>query len=183
MDEAKTLLNELIGKFKNPVEKQVLAALSLQMKEGRHKIESVTKTLQENMQLFRKKNMQLESEVRKYSYALTKKNDTFAELNTEKLRLAKKIVELEDENEKLRASIIETDKKIQEAEEKIRNMNRPSFNEIYLEIVKGFGMEFVEKSDGTWLRIKSRKMNDVFMMPIDTCTNMLDVADMVWVKI
>ncbi|KAH9411992.1 hypothetical protein HK407_02g04390 [Ordospora pajunii] len=183
MDEAKTLLNELIGKFKSPVEKQVLMTLSLQMKEGRHRIESVTKTLQENMQLFRKKNMQLESEVRKYSYALSKKNDAFVELNAEKLRLAKKIVELEDENEKLRASIAETDKKAQEIEERIRSMSRPSFNEIYLEIVKGFGMEFVEKDDGMWLRIKSRKMNDVFMMPIDTCTDMLEVADMVWEKI
>ncbi len=105
------------------------------------------------------------------------------ELNAEKLRLAKKIVELEDENEKLRASIAETDKKAQEIEERIRSMSRPSFNEIYLEIVKGFGMEFVEKDDGMWLRIKSRKMNDVFMMPIDTCTDMLEVADMVWEKI
>ncbi|ADM11141.1 uncharacterized protein Eint_021440 [Encephalitozoon intestinalis ATCC 50506] len=183
MEEAKTLLQDLCEKFKNPAEKNILMALDSQRKEERLKMETVTRTLQENVQLFKKKNMQLEGEVRKYSYTHSKKNDAFVEINNEKLRLAKKIVELEDENEKIKAGIITTDKRIQEKEEKLRALSRPSFNEIYLEIVKGFGTEFIEGDGRKYCRIKSKKMGDVFTIDIGSDVSLFEITNSIWEKI
>ncbi|AFM97895.1 hypothetical protein EHEL_021410 [Encephalitozoon hellem ATCC 50504] len=183
MEEAKTLLQDLCEKFKNPVEKNILVALDSQRKEERMKMEAVTKALQENVQLFKKKNIQLEGEVRKYSYTHSKKNDAFMEINNEKLKLAKKIVELEDENEKIKVGIIATDKGIQEKEERLRTLSRPSFNEIYLEIVKGFGIEFLEGDGRKFCRIKNRKISDVFTIDIGSDISMFEITNAIWEKI
>ncbi|CAD25177.1 hypothetical protein [Encephalitozoon cuniculi GB-M1] len=183
MEETKALLQDLCEKFKNPIEKNILLALNSQRREERLKMETVTKALQENVQLFKKKNMQLEAEVRKYSYTHSKKNDAFMEINNEKLRLAKKIVELEDENEKIKANIITTDKAIQEKEERLRSLSRPSFNEIYLEIVKGFGIEFLEGDGKKYCRIRNKKMNDVFTVDISSGPSMFEITNAIWEKI
>lgn len=183
MEEAKTLLQDLCAKFRNPVEKHVLTALNTQRRDERLKMEAVTKALQENLQLFKKKNMQLEGEVRKYSYMHSKKNDAFIEMNGEKLRLAKKIVELEDETEKTKAAIAATDRSIHEKEERLRSLSRPSLNEIYLEVVKGFGVEFLEGSEGRYCRVRSKRMNDVFTLSIDDDAAGFEVANAIWERI
>lgn len=182
MEETKLQLQDLAAKFRNPVEKQILLALNSQRKLERAKIETVTKDLQENVQLFKKKNMQLEGEVRRYAYTHSKKSDAFLEINNEKLRLAKKIVELEDENEKIKAAIGEAERCVQDCEEKIRSLSRPSFNEIYLEIVKGFGVEFIERDGQLCCRIKNKKLNDVFVVDIRDDTPAFKTCNAIWEK-
>lgn len=182
MEEAKSLLHDLREKFKSPIERQILVSLNNQRKVERLKMESVTKALQENVLLFKKKNMQLEGEIRRYSYIHGKKNDTFVEINNEKLRLAKRVVELEDEGEKIKASIHEVDRSIQEREQRIHHLSRPSFDEIYLEIVKGFGVEFIEKSGQMCCRIKNKKMNDIYTIDISDDVPVSEICNSIWEK-
>jgi chromosome segregation ATPase len=178
MEEAKGLLVDLEKRFKNPVERQILTALHSKRRGEQLEIEQSIKMLQENVQLLRKKGMHLEAEVRKLSYIHSRKGDAFVDMNSQRLKLAKRIVELEDENEKLKVSLVQVEQGIAEKEEEIRGLGHPSFSEIYLEIVKGFGAEFVD--GGSSCRIKSKRANDVFFVELGADVPAYRICNEIW---
>jgi chromosome segregation ATPase len=182
MEEAKALLADLERKFKNPTEKQVLVMLHNKHKGEQAKVEQSTKMLQDSIQLLRKKGIQLEAEIRKLSYVHSRKGDAFVDMNSQRLKLAKRIVELEDENEKLKAGLVQADQKIVEKEELIKGLEQPSLGEIYLEIVKGFGAEFLEKDGRGVCRIKSKRANDVFFVELGKEVPTYEICNTIWEK-
>ncbi|KAF7682691.1 hypothetical protein TCON_2091 [Astathelohania contejeani] len=165
MDEPKALLNEMFNLFNRHKELSILKSIENTKKEKKKKLETTVKNTTESLDIINRKNEQIEMEVRRLKHIRAKNGDNFNKLNNERLVIAKKLIETEDDCENLQNKITDTERKIIIAEENLKKHGLPTLNGLFLEIAKGFNVEWVNKN-GLKCKIRSKRKNDIFEIAI-----------------
>lgn len=166
MEDSKTLLMELFKKFNNAEIKKDLLQAGKYYSEQAAANNSTKEMLANNAGLFQRKNSQIEAEIQRLMLAQARNNEQYSKKNNERLKLAKKIIDLEQKNEALENEIARTEALIAAKEEEINSINCPSPDALYYEIVKGFNVDFVKRQGALHARVKNREKNDVYQIEL-----------------
>lgn len=166
MDDAKNFLQELSKRLDNTAISKDIETVTFQHKERVAVHVAGCEALNQNIHLVARKNAQIEAEIQRLLLSQARVSDLFNRRNNERLRLAKRLIDLEQKNESLEAQTNELEAKIAAREEDIRRINSPSSDALYYEIVKGFGIDFVKKNGEDVARIKNKAKNDIFYVTL-----------------
>lgn len=167
MEEAKTLIEQLSTQLKNSSLQEALSKTIQELKDNEMAHRTRTEAIEDSINQVRRKNKNAESELERLHLLQTKNAAAFNKKNTERIKLSRKIIELEQENEELGATISETLEKITNLENEVKVLSYPTVEELYYEIVRGFGVDFIEKDERLCARIKNKSKNDVFLIDCD----------------
>lgn len=162
MEDAKNALLELSTRLDNTAICKDLETATSQYRERVAAHAAGCEALNQNTHLVARKNAQIEAEIQRLLLAQARVSDLFNRRNNERLRLAKRLIDLEQKNEGLEASIKDLEAKIAAREEEIRRINSPSSDALYYEIIKGFGVDFVSRDGEDVARVRNRARNDIF---------------------
>ena len=179
MEDAHNHLKELIKKFDNSSIKEALQKVSEQSKTLLANHNSSKESIADNINLLARKNKQIEAEVQRLQMSQSKNNEFYNKKNNERFKMAKKVIEYEEKNEDLENQISKLESLINSKEEEIRKISCPTSDELYHEIIKGFGVEFVKKQGKTYAKIKNKEKNDIFYIEANEC-NANDTCNKIW---
>lgn len=179
MEEIRETLGKLSAKFDNSSFKGTLTELNDQMKKMDFDHSTSKGTLLDSIAQLTRKNKQLESEIERLQMLQNRNTSAFSKKNNERLKLSRRIIELEQENEDMETRLNRKENSLTVIEGKIKEMSYPSLDELYYEIVKGFGVEFVEKDGSTYARIKNKNKNDIFMIECDP-NDLAGTCNQIW---
>lgn len=127
-------------------------------------------------------NDQLESVSVHLRHSCKRLEDSLSSLTRMRLPQAKGLVRLEEETFSLEDEIQQKKHEVDEKEEILRSGLKPSVDSLFLELVKGFRIDFIDK-DGMKALIKNHKKNDVVSIDIDNSMGDYEVADQIWSNI
>lgn len=178
MDDTKTLIEEISSKFKTESLKKALLSLTQELKESEMTHKTRIEATEDSINQVRRKNKQIESEIERLQLIQTKNTNTFNKLNSERIKMSRRIIELEQENEETECRINELTNEIDKLEREIKTLNQPSVEEFYYEIVKGFGLDFVEENGKIKARIMNKSKNDIFF--VDCSKGVQEVCENIW---
>lgn len=165
MEDATNLIKELTIAVKNlpnfkyvpPVDhgpqEKILADLTNEAQSASRELTILTTEMQ-NKQLVRQRN-----------------EADFESYNTEKLNLAKKIVQLEQEIEKYKEEIADLQEKDSKLSHKLELCKQPDKNALFVELMAGFCMSFKEDS------VQIMKENDIHTVKLDGTP---ECTDKIW---
>lgn len=179
MEEARDLLTQLTTKFNNLSFKEALIKLSENERELDLAHTTSKEAISDSIAQITRKNKQAESEVERLQLLQSRNSSAFSKKSSERIKLSRKIIELEQENEEMENQLKEMEDEISKMEDEIRSLSRPSLDELYYEIVRGFGVEFIEKDQKTVARVKNIGKNDVFMIEC-AGQNLAETCDKIW---
>jgi hypothetical protein len=202
IDEVKSLIVKLNVKLENKTLKESLTKLNEDMKSLETEHKTKKEVLEDSIYQIQRKNKQIESEIERLMLLQDKNNNQFNKKNNERIKMSRNIIELEQENEVFEIENEELEVKINRIEDENRILQHPTIDELYYEIVKGFGVEFIiekdssnsnditrdaksdvtrdVKSDVTRIKAKimNKSKNDIFTVE---CTgNVSEVCDKIW---
>lgn len=163
-----------IRNIANKLDKSLIDALK--QKVNLNNIESKTKELKElkeNIRILERKNLYLETELKKYEGTSAKNSDLFAKLNNQRNKLNKELVEEEIKNEEMEDELENLKNLEIEGKKTLSQMKYNLYDKIYLELMKGMGF-VVEKNDK-----KSYKLKIVNKDKKEVC-NVEENEDDVW---
>lgn len=178
MEDIKTLIKELSSKFSNESLKRTLLSLSQELKESDMIHKTRIEAIEDSINQVKRKNKQIESEIERLQLIQTKNTNTFNKKNTERIRMSRRIIELEEENEEAEMKINELSSAIDKLEGEIKIHNQPTVEELYYEVIKGFGVDFVEEDGKTMARIMNKNKNDIFF--VDCSRGAQEVCENIW---
>lgn len=179
MDEEKKVLTQLSSRFNSLSFKDVLD----KYRENERNLELTHSTskdaISDSISQVLRKNKQTESEIERLQLLQSKNFNAFSKKSGERIKLSRKIIELEQENEEMESKLKEMEEEINRMEEEVKMLSRPSLDELYYEVIRGFGVEFVERDQKTIARVTNVRKNDVFTIE---CTghNPSEVCDKIW---
>ncbi|EOB12010.1 hypothetical protein NBO_591g0002 [Nosema bombycis CQ1] len=124
-----------------------------------------TTPLASTLEILKKKNQNLRFEIEKLKVLETKKSEIYNKINSERLSLAKKYINMEDFIINLKNK--EYDKEIEDLEKKLRNVNKPSYNKLYLVILNGFGLSFIKTGNKNICRIRNKTNKNICEIEVD----------------
>ncbi|WUR05055.1 uncharacterized protein VNE69_12040 [Vairimorpha necatrix] len=131
---------------------------------------STLSSILNNTDLLEKKISNIENEINKIKLSHTKNNEKYKFVNNERLRLAKKYVDLENEFSKMKSEVDELDLTIKRSNEEMVSLNKPCFYQLYLELIKGFGIE-ISKEKRNICRIRSSKKKCIVEVDLEEMKN------------
>lgn len=140
------------------------------------------KSLGNELSQLLRQNDQLDSDSVHLKHAYKKLEDAITHLTKTRLLQAKNLVRLEEDVFALEDRMHTKRLEITEKEELLRTGYQPSVNSLFLELVRGFGVDFVD-CEGIRASVRNRKKNDVICINIDEKMNASDVADRIWASI
>lgn len=179
MEELKKSISNLIDKFDNKTFKEVITETNEYIVKSKNKITASNDNLSEIISKTTRKIKQLESEIERLQLLQNKNANIFSKKNGERIKLARNIIELEQENEDMESKLRLKENQILVLEDEIKSMSYPSLDELYFEIIKGFGVEFIEKENQLYARIKNKNQNDIFLVECNQ-KNLNDVCEKIW---
>lgn len=124
-------------------------------------------------------NDQLESDSVHLRHAYKKLEDAITQLTKTRLLQAKNLVKLEEDVFALEDRMQTKRLEIGEKEELLRTGYQPSVSSLFLELARGFGVDFVDR-EGIRASVKNPRKNDVLCIDIDENMCASDVADKIW---
>lgn len=123
-----------------------------------------------------KKIFLIENEINTIKINHTKNNEKYKRVNNERLKLARKLVELENSYSVLKDEFDTTEKNIFHFNEQLRLVNKPTFNQLYLELIKGFGFDIKNSK----CRIKNDKKKCVVEVELDKNVPLYKIVNEIW---
>lgn len=178
MEDTKTLIKELSSKFNNESLKKTLLSLTQELKEAEIIHKTRIEATEDSINQVRRKNKQIESEIERLQLIQTKNTNGFNKKNSDRIRMSRRIIELEQENEETEVKINELSSSVERLEEEIKVLNQPTVEELYYEVIKGFGVDFVEEDGKVMARIMNKNRNDIFL--IDCSRGVQEVCENIW---
>jgi chromosome segregation ATPase len=139
----------------------------------------ILQDIRNNSELLEKKILNVENEINKIKISHNKNNEKYKMINSDRLRLAKKYVDLENEFSIMKSEIDELDMNIKKYNEELKRVNKPSFNQLYLELVKGFGVEFVNDRRNI-CRIRSTRKKCLVEIELDKKVSIYKICNEIW---
>ena len=127
-------------------------------------------------------NDQLETESIHLRHTFKKLEDSLSQLTRIRHPHAKNLVKLEDEIFELEEEVKRKKAGIEEREDLLRSGLKPSVDALFLELVRGFEVDFVDK-DGIRALIKNRDRNDIINLEIDGSRNPWKISNEIWENI
>lgn len=179
MEESKTLIAELSEHLENQNLKETILRIMQELKDTEMAHKTKMEAIEDSITQVRRKNKQIESEIERMQLLQTKNAAAFNKKNSDRIRMSRKIIEFEQENEELEAGLLELTEKIVKIEDEIRLLGCPTVEELYYEIVRGFGVDFVEKEGKIYSRIKNKNKNDLFVVECDPF-NIQESCEKIW---
>lgn len=180
MEEAKAQIQRLSGVFKNDGLKDALLKARQELRDAEAAHRTRMEVIEDSIGQVRRKNKQVELEVERLQMHQDKNASSFNRKNSERIKLSRRIIELEQENEEIEARVCELTEKIGRLEMEVRMLGHPTIDELYYEIVKGFGVEFVETGGVTSAKIVSRSKSDVFVVECDESKGKQEICERIW---
>jgi len=177
MEESKSQIQKLCMLFKDRSLRETVSSVKQELRADEVAHRTKTEAIEDSISQVKRKSKQMEAEVERQQMHQSKNVAGFSKKNSERIRLSRKIIELEQENEEIEMGINELTEKIGKAEGEVRVLSYPTVEELYYEIVRGFGVEFEENEGKVLARIVSKSKNDVFEMD---CEETQDVCEKIW---
>lgn len=178
MEESKTLLTQILNKVDSGSLKETLTKLKDSIKNSKASHETKKDAIEDSIHQIQRKNKQIESEIERLKLLQSKNAAAFNKKNTERIKYSRKIIELEQENEVLEMNLNELEQRIFKLEDEIKILGYPTLDELYYEIIKGFGVEFTEINGILNAKIKNKTKNDVFTVECDK--GAAEVCERIW---
>lgn len=180
MEDAKAQIQKLTGLFKDRALKETLLNIRQELRKAdvahRTKIEAVEDSISE----VKRKNKQMEAEVERLLLQQSRNGSGFTKKNSERIQLSRRIIELEQENEEMEIRTRELTGQIVRAEDEVRMLSYPTADELYYEIVKGFGVEFVEMDGQVSAKIMNKSKNDIFTVECVDNAGIGEICEKIW---
>lgn len=178
MEEAKSLILQLSSKIESGSLKEVLLKLSDGIKNADASHETKKEAIEDSIHQLQRKNKQIETEIERLQLLQSKNAAAFNKKNTERIKLSRRIIELEQDNEVLEINLGELDLRIDILENEMKTLSHPTLDELYYEIVRGFGVEFPTINGVLCAKIKNKRKNDIFT--IECSNNPADACEKIW---
>ncbi|KAF9764933.1 hypothetical protein NGRA_0155 [Nosema granulosis] len=157
MNNSKNILEEILKLDSSFLDSSLLQ--NILSKKSR----STPTTASTPLEILKKKNLNLSNEIEKLRILENKKNEIYNKINNERLKLAKKYICDEDSIMNLR-NILETqEREIEDLNKALVNVNKPSYNQLYLGILRGLGVDFSKNI----CRIRNRRLKNIVEVEID----------------
>ncbi|EEQ82513.1 hypothetical protein NCER_100742 [Vairimorpha ceranae BRL01] len=139
----------------------------------------VLQDIANNTEILEKKILNVENEVSKIKLSHNKNNEKYKIVNGERLKLAKRFVDLENEFSKMKSESDDLDVLIKKYTDEIRSISKPSFNQLYLELIKGFGLEFI--NDGKHIcRVRNTRKKCYIDTELDRNEPLYKICNEIW---
>lgn len=178
MEESKTLLNQLLTKIDSTPLKETLVKLKDTLNNNKASHETKKDAIEDSIHQTQRKNKQIESEIERLKLIQSKNAAAFNKKNSERIKCSRRIIELEQENEVLEMNLSEMDQRINQLEDEIRVLGYPTLDELYYEIIRGFGVEFIDENTTLVAKIKNKAKNDVFT--VECNKSAAEVCEKIW---
>lgn len=164
MEDSKAFLQKLAAKFSNDTLKGVISDINEDVKKMDQEYSQFSEVSSDSLLQMDRKNKQMESEIERLQLLQGKNATGFSKKNNERIKLSRRIIELEQDNEDMESKLNVKEGKLSLLEEEIKALSHPSPDELYYEIIKGFGVEFIENEGRTYARVKNKHKNDLFLI-------------------
>ncbi|KAI4291204.1 hypothetical protein PAPHI01_0478 [Pancytospora philotis] len=164
MEEEKNSIKELVARMRTVSASNSLEKLVSQYKQRTRKLQGVIEELEYNVALVTRKNNQIATEIEQEIMQQGKVVGQFSKNNSERLRMSKQYVNLEQVNANLEYEIADTKKSTEELENAIRDYSGPAQEVLYYELMRGFGVDFVSRDGGDACKVTNTKRNDVYFI-------------------
>lgn len=172
-------LSSIINKFDNEAFKETIMKIITSFKAAEKDHLAFMQNLTDTTSQLNRKNKQTESEIARLNLLQNKNTASFSKKNKERIQLSRKIIELEQENEGMENKKTQIEANIINLEEEIKKLSQPSIDEIYHEIIKGFGINFVNSQKEVTVVIKNKIKNDIFKINCDPSQVQI-ICDQIW---
>lgn len=190
MEDSKAHIKELISRFNKNEAKTSIDIINHRHKEKMRTRAVEIDNIKQNIHMLSRKNSQIEAEISRQQLQQGKNNELFNKKNNERLRLAKKLIDLEQINEDLENSISTIEAEIAGKENEINKLSYPSTDALYYEIIRGFNVDFYDnrnsinyeanKEASIIGRIRNREKNDIFTVEINENDDISKVCNRIW---
>lgn len=167
MEDPKSLVRELSQSVDNSEMVRVLEDLASHTKERSSFYAAQREALLTGLAVLEKENAHLDAGLQQLLLLQTKNVDACNRKNNERLRLAKRMMDLEQRIEQLESGLNEMEADITARDLDIQRVNCPSEDLLYHELVRGFGVTFVRKQGVLYARIRNREHNDMYELRLD----------------
>ncbi|KAI5168390.1 hypothetical protein PAEPH01_0087 [Pancytospora epiphaga] len=167
MEDTKSNLLELSERLGNRNETSHLGAVMEQHKRRVEEQDAIIENLTQSIRMLERKNTQIDGEVQRLTMLQGKNNALYSKMHGDRLRISKQLIDLESRNDNLEAEIEKIEEDILSIDSEMKSLNAPSSEEIYYEIVRGFGLDFIKNGGTTVARIKNKERSDVFYVNVD----------------
>ncbi|ELA41244.1 uncharacterized protein VICG_01733 [Vittaforma corneae ATCC 50505] len=180
MEEAKTQILKLTAQFNSETLKETLNKIKQELRDAEIAHKTKMEAIEDSINQVKRKNKQVESEVERLQMLQDKNAASFTKKNNERIKLSRRIIELEQENEEIEARLNELIEKNTHLEEEIKVLSYPTVEELYYEIVKGFGVDFVKKEGAVYAKVVNKNRNDVFTVECSEKFNQQEICEKIW---
>lgn len=153
-----------------------MAAQFKQMSAGRRR---VIAELEQEIALFKRKNAQIETEIERELLDQDRNASQFSKSNAEKLKIAKKLISLEQTNANLESAIADIERDTISTEAELKKYGSAAAEMLYYELVKGFQVDFVKKEGKELCRIANLSKKDVFYVDLEGVP-VEEVSNAIW---
>lgn len=166
MEDSKALIGDLINHLDNKEIVKTIEQINTKIKSEALNHQNSKEVLNDALVLLSRKNKQVESEVQQLVMVQSRNNEMYNKKNSERLKLAKKIIDLEQKNEEIDGQIAELEFLISQKDDDLRKISQPSAEELFYEIVKGFGVDFTRRNNKLIAKIRNKNKNDLFEVEV-----------------
>lgn len=152
--------------------------INQQIRDNEAMYNTKNEAIKDSLAQVKRKNKQMENEIERLEILQQKNSSSFNKKNSERIKYSKRIVELEEENELLEDKISLLESKIEDVDTELKNLSYPTLDELYFEVVKGFGVNFIKNDEGVVAKINNKSKNDVYQI---TCSdNLVETSEAIW---
>lgn len=179
LDDSKRMIKEISELLDNKAIMKEVEHINRRLKERESNHNNSKEVLNDALNLLLRKNRQLDAELQQLQIVQSRNNEQYNKKNTERLRLAKKMIELEQKNEEVEEQIADLELKTTQKEDEIHKIGLPSSDQLFYEIVRGFGVEFSSRNGKLFAKVRNKQKNDLYSIEVsDVCTK--EMCDSIW---
>ncbi|KAL6122608.1 hypothetical protein NUSPORA_00278 [Nucleospora cyclopteri] len=135
--------------------------------------------LKNEIQTIYKDKERLEAELEMIKGRIVKKMHYTNNTKTQSFNIGKKLLICEQEIENLEAILNEKLYRKKELEIEVNALCSPSIESLNYEFMKGTGLDFIQKEEKIFARIKNQEKNDVFMVNLNGI-NQEETREAIW---
>lgn len=176
LEECLTTINE---KFNSNTLKDTIYKVTQSLKTMEKEHKEFEQSINEEIFQLNRCNKQLKCDLERLNLLRARNATSFQEKNNERFRISRRIIELEQDSERMEFKIGEKETISSKLEEDIKKLGHPSLDELYFEIVKGFGVEFYKKDGKVFVKIQNRSKNDVLTIECKD-DDINSICDSIW---
>lgn len=170
MEDPKLLIKSLSNEFEGNELKKTIETFIKQQKESIESSHIILNELNDQIYELERNNNKIEDEIAGLQLTQSRNNEAYNKKNNERYKLASKMIAIEQANEELENEMEGLRMQLKKKEEDMKSISYPSAELLYYEIVRGFGVKFINNNGKDVIRIKNKNKNDIFEITSDNKT-------------